>query len=105
MAFELRVALRTLRARPIFTLVAVLTLAIGIGSSAAIFSVINAVLLRPLPFPDSQRLVSLYTRYLPSSGYDFPYFALSGPEFTDIQTLMSLASKMSRCPRATASEC
>jgi putative ABC transport system permease protein len=94
MAFELRVAARALRARPVFTLVAVATLAIGIGSSAAIFSVVNAVLLRPLPFPDSQRLVSLYTRYLPSSGYDFPYFALSGPEFTDIQKRVNALSSV-----------
>lgn len=94
MLFELRVAARLLRARPIFTLVAVATLAIGIGSSAAIFSVVNAVLLRPLPFPDSQRVVSLYTRYLPSSGYDFPYFALSGPEFTDIQKRVNALSSV-----------
>ena len=94
MLFELRVAARALRARPVFTLVAVATLAIGIGSSAAIFSVVNAVLLRPLPFPDSQRLASLYTRYLPSTGYDFPYFALSGPEFTDIQKRVSALSSV-----------
>lgn len=94
MLFELRVAGRALRARPVFALVAVATLAIGIGSSAAIFSVVNAVLLRPLPFPDSQRLVSLYTRYLPSTGYDFPFFALSGPEFTDIQKRVNALSSV-----------
>ena len=94
MLFEMRVAARALRARPVFALVAVATLAVGIGSSAAIFSVVNAVLLRPLPFPDSQRLVSLYTRYLPSSGYDFPYFALSGPEFTDIRKRVNALSSV-----------
>jgi len=77
---------RTLWKQPAFTIAAVLTLALGIGSNAAIFSVINAVLLRPLPFPDSKRLVSLYTRYLPPSGYDFPYFSLSGPEFVDVRS-------------------
>src|SRR5919108_3227781 len=77
---------RTLRKQPGFTMAAVLTLALGIGSNAAIFSVVNAVLLRPLPFPDSKELVALYTRYLPSTGYDFPYFALSGPEFTDVRS-------------------
>ena len=81
---DLRYAARTLWKRPGFTVAVVLTLAIGIGSNAAIFTVINAVLLRPLPFPHSEQLVTVYTRYLPSSGYDFPYFALSGPEFTDV---------------------
>ena len=82
---DLRYAARSLWKRPGFAVAAVLTLAIGIGSNAAIFTVINAVLLRPLPFPHSEQLVSLYTRYLPSSGHDFPYFALSGPEFADVR--------------------
>ena len=79
-----------------FALVVVATLAVGIGSNAALFAVVNAVLLRPLPFPQSDRLVAVYSRYLPSTGYDFPYFALSAPEFTDIRsrvgTLASIAA-------------
>jgi hypothetical protein len=59
---DLRYAARTLWKQPAFTAAAVLTLAISIGSNAAIFSVINAVLLRPLPFPRSEQLVTLYTR-------------------------------------------
>src|SRR5688572_32455023 len=82
---DLRYAARMLRKRPGFTAAAALTLAIGIGSNAAIFTVINAVLLRPLPFPQSEQLVSLYTRFLAPTGYDFPYFALSGPEFADVR--------------------
>jgi putative ABC transport system permease protein len=92
MLTELRVAARSLRSRPLFTVIAIATLAVGIGSNAAIFSVINAVLLRPLPFPASERLVSVYTRYLPSTGYDFPYFSLSGPEFADVRSRVNAFS-------------
>ncbi len=59
---DLGYAWRTLRRGPAFAVAAVLTLALGIGANTAIFSVIDAVLVRPLPYPDSNRLVMLYQR-------------------------------------------
>src|ERR1035441_9125062 len=57
---QLRYAARLLARTPGFTIVAVITLALGIGVNSAIFSVIDAVLLRPLPYPHPERLVSFY---------------------------------------------
>jgi hypothetical protein len=80
---SIRHALRVLARAPGFSLTAIVTLAVGIGAATAMFTIVNSVLLRPLPFGDADRVLSVWTRYEASSGYEFTQFPLSGPEFTD----------------------
>jgi predicted permease len=77
---DLRYALRSLRQNPGFTLAAVLTLAIGLGGNTAIFSLVNGVLLRPLPFPQPEQLVIAWGRH-PAVGRE----TASLPDFLDWQ--------------------
>src|SRR5256714_6925103 len=79
MISDLKYALRTLTKSPGFTLVAILTLALGIGASAAIFSVLDAVLLRPMPYPNQERLVEVSE--LNESGRGMPF---AEPNFNDL---------------------
>ncbi|MCH7717273.1 MAG: ABC transporter permease [Gemmatimonadetes bacterium] len=84
---DLRYALRGFVQRPGYTAVLVLTLALGIGSNVAIFSVANAVLFRPLPFEDPERLVLVWNR-LANSNVDRAL--VSGPDFVDYQQQTTL---------------
>lgn len=59
---QLRLILRRLAQAPLFTALTVLTLGVGIGANSAVFSVLNGVLLRPLPYPESDRLVGIWHR-------------------------------------------
>ena len=77
---DLRFAVRTLRKQPVFTLVAVLTLALGIGANAAIFSLLYQVLLRPLPYRAAHRLVFVWNAYL-KAGQGMSYVAI--PDYLD----------------------
>lgn len=81
-AADLRYALRTLKKSPGFLGVAVLTLALAIGATTAIFSVVNSVLLRSLPFVQPNQLVDISAR---STLFDFPNLGLSLPDIADVR--------------------
>src|SRR5262245_5716761 len=87
---DLRLSFRLFKKSPVFTAIVILTLALGIGVNVSIFSVVNSVLLNPLPFPHSEQLVSIS-----QSKPNFENGALPYPNFLDLQkdnqTFSSLA--------------
>src|SRR5580765_2312836 len=78
---DLSYAVRRLARAPGFTLAAVVTLALGIGANSAIFTVVNAVLLRPLPYPHPEQLVGVFHQMRGTSGLD----NMSPPNYLDLR--------------------
>lgn len=81
---DLRYALRQMRRAPGFTLMTVLTLALGVGAATAVFSVMDAMLIRPLPYDHPERILATITKS--ASGYNQPF---SNPDFQDLRNSVS----------------
>jgi len=99
---DARLALRVLRRSPVFTLAAVGTLALALGASTAIFSVVDAVLLRPSPLPDADRLVMVWetdrasgTQHEPASWPDVVDFAERSRTLLHVGSMMGLSARVS----------
>src|SRR6266508_1724034 len=87
---DLKHAVRMLAKKPGFTLVALVTLALGIGANTAVFSVVNAVLLRPLPYPNADRLVAVS-----ENSVNAPDISVAYPDYLDWRAQQSVFEEMS----------
>jgi putative ABC transport system permease protein len=97
MVTDLKYALRMLIKTPMFAVIAVLTLALGIGANSAIFSVVDTVLLRPLPFKEPNQIVMAWARYLNDSGDKGVH---SFPDYVDLRDQSQSFSGMAAYTRA-----
>ena len=88
---ELRFAFRILVKSPAFTLIAIITLALGIGATTAVFTLVNALLIRPLPYQEPQQLVLLFQHFKAQHLDNIP---VSPPEFLDYQTQVRSFEKL-----------
>ncbi len=79
---DIRYALRHWAKRPAVAILIVLTLAVGVGANAAIASIVNAVLLRPLPYPQPDRLVAIFSQF---KAQNFNHFWISPPEYKELE--------------------
>src|SRR5215831_19089024 len=93
---DVRYALRVLAKQPVFTAIVILTFALGIGANTAVFSVLNAVLLRPLPFREPENLVALgeYDLHDKTSGGGIEIHSVSYPDFVDWRAQNSAFERM-----------
>jgi len=93
---DVRYGLRMLVKKPTFTIVAVLMLALGVGANTAIFSIVNAVLLRSLPYRDPDRLVRIFFN---ETGVGLRDIRFSKPELDDLHTRAGVFEGV--CPRSS----
>src|SRR4029453_18443946 len=88
---DIRYGFRTLLKQPTFSAVAIVTLGLGIGANTAIFSVVNAVVLRPLPYPDAERLVMLWGTTARDGNQEQPF------SFADFNDLRNQTKSLPKC--------
>src|SRR5215813_6846126 len=104
---DLRFGLRMLRKNPGFTLIAILTLALGIGANTAIFSVVNAVLLRPLPYAQPEQIVAIWDgrgKATPTQGTtaprNFQWWREQSRSFSDLALTQSIGYRLTETQEA-----